>query len=46
MSPGRAVTFIWVLDSIGKLVLLRASALGLLAFVLFQRRELADTSAS
>ncbi len=28
------------------LVLLRATALGLLAFVLFQRRELADTSAS
>ncbi len=46
LVDGRAVTLIWVLDSIGKLVLLRATALGLLAFVLFQRRELADTSAS
>lgn len=45
LVDGRAVTLIWVLDTIGKLVLLRAAALGLLAFVLFGRRELADTSA-
>jgi hypothetical protein len=41
---GRAVTLIWVLDSIAKLVLIRVTLLGLLAFVLLQRRELADAS--
>jgi hypothetical protein len=44
LVDGRAVTLLWVLDSIGKLVVLRVSILGLLAYVLFQRRELADAS--
>ena len=46
LVDGRAVTVLWVIDSIGKLVLLRVTILGLLAYVLFQRRELADTSST
>jgi len=46
LVDGRAVTLLWVLDSIGKLVLFRVSVLGLLAYVLFQRRELADASST
>ena len=44
LVDGRAVTLLWVIDAIGKLVLIRGAILGLLAYVLFQRRELADAS--
>ncbi|UCG34475.1 MAG: ABC transporter permease [Phycisphaerales bacterium] len=44
LVEGRAVTLLWVIDAIGKLVLIRVAILGLLAYVLFQRRELADAS--
>ena len=46
LVEGRAVTLLWVIDSIGRLVVLRVSILGLLAYVLFQRRELADASST
>ena len=46
LVDGRAVTLLWVIDSIGKLVLLRVTILGLLAYALFQRRELADVSST
>ena len=46
LVDGRAVTLLWVIDSIGKLVLLRVTILGLLAYMLFQRRELADVSST
>ena len=46
LVAGRAVTLIWVLDSIARLVLIRGTILALAAFVLLQRRELGDASIS
>lgn len=44
LAEGRNITLIWVLTAFGKLVLLGTTALGLVACILFQGREVSEVS--